>query len=829
MPKIEYIWEVETNQMNIETLSVQLNEALGRRTRLIVTAPPGTGKSTVLPLKMLQAVRGKILMLEPRRVAARQIADRMAWTLGEPAGRTVGYRIRFESKVSSQTRIEVLTEGILTRMLIDDPALEGVGAVIFDEFHERSLASDEALALTRQAQSLLREDLRIIIMSATIDTAALASGLDAEVLVCQARSYPVEIIRTRLQAEPGDVAEMVARTVLQAHSDYGGSILAFLPGEAEILRCAALLEGALGSTRVIPLYGMLSNAEQRFAIAPTPPGERKVVLATPIAETSLTIEGVRIVVDGGFCRRMVVDQRSGLGHLETVRISLDMAVQRTGRAGRLEPGVCYRLWSAATEARMAAVRTPEILEADLSALLLDAAAWGETDILQLPWLTPPPSASVSYARSLLLSLGAISQDGRITQRGREISRMPCHPRIAQMLLSAQGPEDKALAADIAALLDERDPLPELQEAGIELRLEALRQARRSGRQGRWNRILRGARQYLSLAGASEDNGPVNPYAAGALLASAYPERVGRSWNEGVGRFLLSGGEMVELDASDPLCGSEWIVAASMNVRTGGVGRVFLACRVDPADLGALVRRRDIVSWDGKAGMVSARSEERIGAVLLSSKPWSGCPREKILQAVCEAAVKEGRSMFDFTDEVQNLQRRIAAVASWHPELGLPDCGTDAVLAAAGEWGPVFIGKASGVEALRKIDMCEVVWSRLDFGQREAVERLAPARMTVPTGSSIRLEYRQGADAPVLRVRLQECFGLLDTPAVDGGRVPVLMELLSPGYKPVQLTRDLRSFWGGTYFEVRKELRRRYPKHAWPEDPLEALPVRGVKR
>lgn len=756
---------------------------LAQRTRLIVTAPPGAGKSTVLPLTILEAFpEGKILMLEPRRVAARQIAERMAFLLGEPVGKTVGYRIRFETRVSRETRIEVLTEGILTRMLVEDPALEGVSAVIFDEFHERNLQSDEALALTRQAQTLLREDLRIVIMSATIDTEALSKTLDAPVIQSEGKMYPVEIRRGQ-EATPETVAQLVARTVLEAHRHEKGDILAFLPGEAEIRRCADLLASALGDTHICPLYGMLSNERQKSAIAPSAAGERKVVLATPIAETSLTIEGVRVVVDGGLCRRLVVDARSGLSHLETVRISLDMATQRTGRAGRVTPGVCYRLWSAATESRMAAVRSPEILSADLSSLVLDVAAWGESDINQLPWLTPPPSAHVTEAQKLLRSLGAIDSQGAVTAHGKRMDRLPCHPRLAQMQLMADTPELKALAEKLPDLLEERNPS-----------LEALH---------------------------------AHPYDVGRLLASAYPERIGKAWKEGVGQFLLSGGERVAVDPADPLAAEEWIAVASMSGNPGGVGRVFLASPVSLEDLKTMATERDVVLWDHAQGCAVARREKRIGNLLLESRPLSEGVREQLTAVIVEAAKKEGLSMFDFSDEVQNLQRRVGSVAAWHPELELPDLSTDAVLQRAGEWVPLFIGKAISIAQMKKIDLCEVLWSLLSYDRQQAVDRLAPTHIAVPTGSRIRLEYRQGADAPVLRVRLQECFGLTDTPKVDNGKRPVLMELLSPGYKPVQLTSDLASFWSGTYFEVRKELRRRYPKHHWPDNPLEADPVRGT--
>ena len=798
---------------------------LAERGKVIVTAPPGAGKSTVLPLTIADAFpEGKVILLEPRRVAARQVASRMAWLLGEQVGETVGYRIRFESRVSQKTRVEVVTEGILTRMLLDDPALEGVGTVIFDEFHERSLTSDEALALTRQCRALLREDLRLVIMSATIDTSALSSALDAPVVESEGKMYPVEIIHAKEEADAFGCASLVAKTVLQAHRSHAGDILAFLPGEGEIRRAEELLSGNLGDTAIYPLYGLLSNDEQARAIAPSRPGERKVVLATPIAETSLTIEGVRVVVDSGLYRKMVFDPRSGLSHLETVRISLDMATQRTGRAGRVAPGICYRLWNAGTEARMAKIRTPEILEADLAPLVLDAAVWGEKEVENLPWLTPPPRPALVHARELLLSLGAIDEENGITARGKALSKLPCHPRIAAMLLSARTSQEKALAADLAALLEEKDPMAGEGDVSMDRRVDALRHGRNSRQ---WSHIARIARQYAALVKAPVDDTPVNPYDAGRLLAQAYPERIGKAWKEGVGTFQLSGGELVAVDASSPLAGAEWIVAASMHPNAGGVGKVFLASLVAPEDLSAFTRERDVVFWDAKGGTAVARRECRLGAILLSTKPLSGLEREQVQSVICDAIVRNGASMLSFDDEVGNLQRRIAFIALRHPELELPAVDTSSLCADAREWGPLFIGKATTAAELKKIDLCEVIWSRLSYSQQQAMERLAPTHITVPTGSHIRLEYRQGAEAPVLRVRLQECFGLVDTPEVDGS--PVLMELLSPGYKPVQLTTDLRSFWGGTYFEVRKELRRRYPKHAWPENPLEAEPVRSAKK
>lgn len=806
-------------------IAEKVNRALADKGSVIVTAPPGAGKSTLLPLTIADAFpQGKVVLLEPRRVAARQVASRMAWLLGEQVGETVGYRIRFESRVCAKTRVEVVTEGILTRMLLDDPTLEGIGTLIFDEFHERSLTTDEALALTRQCRALLREDLRMVIMSATIDTTSLASALRIPVIESAGKMFPVETLYIKEEADAFNCASLVAKTVLQAHRSHEGDILAFLPGEGEIRRAEELLAGHLGHTAVYPLYGLLSNDEQARAIAPSGPGERKVVLATPIAETSLTIEGVRVVVDSGLYRKLVFDPRSGLSHLETVRISLDMATQRTGRAGRVAPGTCYRLWNAGTEARMEKIRTPEILETDLGPMVLDSAVWGEKEVESLPWLTPPPRPSLLHAKELLRSLGAIDEDGSITARGKALSKFPCHPRIAAMLLWAKTSQEKALAADLAALLEEKDPLAGESDVSIGMRVDALRRGRVSRP---WSRIARTARQYADLVKVPVDDTPVNPYDAGRLLAQAYPERIGKAWKEGVGTFQLSGGELVAVEAADPLAGAEWVVAASMRPSAGGIGKIFLASVVAEEDLAPFTRERDVVFWDAKGGAVVARRERRLGAILLSSKPLSAHVKEQRQEAICDAIVKNGASMLSFDDEVGNLQRRIAFTGLRHPELELPAVDTASLCAAAREWGPLFVGRATTLAELKKMDLCAVIWSRLSYSQQQAVDRLAPTHITVPTGSHIRLEYRQGAEAPVLRVRLQECFGLVDTPTVDG--TPVLMELLSPGYKPVQLTTDLRSFWGGTYFEVRKELRRRYPKHAWPEDPLEAAPVRGIKK
>ena len=813
-------------------LAGTVDALLAERASLVVTAPPGAGKSTLLPVTILNGLgEGKVLMLEPRRLAARQIAERMAWLLGEPVGRTAGYRVRFDSKVSSATRIEVLTEGILTRMLVEDPTLEGVSAVIFDEFHERSLNSDLALALARETQSLVRQDLKIIIMSATIDADAICRELDAPLVEGKGKMFPVSTLYRTPEASSENAAEAVAHVIREAHRDNQGDILAFLPGEADIRRCAELLGTALGETEVCPLYGMLPPEAQRRAILPAENGRRKVVLATPIAETSLTIENIRVVVDSGLCRKQVFNPQSGLSRLETVRISLDMARQRTGRAGRVAPGVCYRLWSATTEARMEDCRRPEILEADLARTALDIAAWGESGPERLPWLTPPPPAAIRHAKRLLEELGAIDGSGAVTARGRRMAALPCHPRIAHMLTGAAGAAQRALAADIAALLEEKDPMT-AGEAGTDLtaRISALRKARRDRREGRtWGRIARIAEQYRALGHIPEDNDDPDPYQVGALVAAAYPERVAKAHKDGCGRFMLSGGECAFLDREDAMAAYEWLAVASLSAREGADGRIFLAAPLDPDDLGDMRTERENMEWDSRRGAVTAQRETRIGALVISAKPISDIPREEINRIICAAAAKEGRSMLDFSDEVGNLQRRVAAVASWHPELSLPDLSADAVLKRAADWLPPFLGKATTVQELKKIDLTQALWSLLDYGQQQAVERFAPSHITVPTGSRIRVEYRQGAELPVLRVRLQECFGLTDTPRVDDGKRPVLMELLSPGFKPVQLTQDLGSFWRDTYFEVRKELRRRYPKHSWPDNPLEAPAVRGTGR
>ena len=875
-------------------IAVGVNEALHTNSSLVVTAPPGAGKSTLLPLTILSSLGEgeKILMLEPRRLAARHIAERMAQMLGEQVGETVGYRVRFESRVSKRTRIEVLTEGILTRMIVDDATLDGVSVVIFDEFHERSINSDLALALTRQAQQIIRPDLKVVIMSATIDASNICAALQAPLIESEGRMFPVELHYADEDTDPRDIAAAAASTTIEAYKKYEGDILVFLPGQAEIERCFELLSksqhlnisggalvssapttpqhlnttpsqhlntsgGALVSSAqttpqpittttphhltIHPLYGNLSPEDQRRAIAPSAPGERKIVIATPIAETSITIEGVRVVIDAGLCRQVVFDARTGLSHLETVRISMDMATQRMGRAGRVAEGVCYRLWKKASEHLMAEQRRPEIEEADLAPMVLDTAAFGESDAEALPWLTMPPRAGVFKAKELLTALGAIDKNGNITSIGKRMATLPCHPRIARMILattnlttSTSHHNNTSLACDIAALLEEKDPLSETGGTDLTLRLSALRAARRKKQLGRWQRIAKIAAEYRRMAHTDEDNRDPVPTEVGLLVAYAYPERIAHSTNS-IGGYRLASGANVQLDAADQQSAHSWLAIASLYSAPGTTGRVFLAAPIAPDDLEKeFVKEVDNIAWDTKQGCVVMQREQRIGKLMLSQKPIHDADKERLKGIVCEAMKKDGLTMMAWSEKaVEQVQRRVAQVAAWHPELALPDVSTEYLLSTAADWLPFYLEEGgrvkTSVQELRKLNLAEIIWNILPYEAQLEVDRLAPTHIEVPTGSHIRIDYRSGAEAPVLSMRLQECFGMERTPCVNDGRQPLLMELLSPGFKPVQLTQDLASFWQGTYFEVRKELRRRYPKHYWPENPLEAEAVRGVKR
>lgn len=799
----------EYGMLPVAEIAEAVNESLRVRPRLVVTAPPGAGKSTLLPLSILEDMdEGRILMLEPRRLAARQVAERMASMLGESCGATVGYRMRLDTRVSAQTRIEVITEGILERMLVEDPALEGVGVLIFDEFHERSLASDMALAFALEAQEVIRPDLRIVIMSATINAEELCARLEAPLIRSQGRIHEVRIVYGE-DYDPRECALVTARAVSRVHKREHGDILAFLPGEGEIARCAELLGDKLADTDVLPLYGRLSAEGQRRALIPSRDGRRRVVLATPVAETSLTIEGVSCVVDSGLCREMRFDPSSGLSRLVTVSVSLDMAGQRAGRAGRLGPGVCYRLWSRAAEHRMRECRSPEILSADLAPVLLSVAAWGEKEPRRLPWLSPPPAGHWQSAADLLRSLGAVDAEMRLTAMGRRMAGIPCHPRLARMLAESGDERSAALACDIAALLEERDPVDDPDDADICTRVDMLRRQRGSRGPLRWRRIADAAARYRRLVRCGEDNAPCARENAGSLIAIAYPERLAMRSEDG--RYRLAGGDYVTLGDNDPLAAYEWLAVAS------AMKRVTLAAPVEKVAVEAMGEWVENIGWDNRSGRVVARRELRAGVLVLGSRPLERLSAETVAEAVSRVAPKYGLSMFDFNEDVQRLQTRIATVAGWHPEMELPQVDTERLLATAGEWLPLYIGKAMTAQELRKIDMCEVIWGLVGYDNRMTVERLAPSTLRLPGGRNARIDYRAGADDPVVRARLQDCFGLKETPRLDDGRRPVLMELLSPGFKPVQLTKDMEGFWRTTYFEVRKELRRRYPRHAWPDE------------
>lgn len=819
---------------DIDLPVIEILEDIKRRLRavntLIVNAPPGAGKSTVVPLDLLnlQELAGqKIIMLEPRRLAARTIAERMASLLGEDVGETVGYRIRFENRTGKKTRIEVVTEGILTRMLHADNSLEGVGAVIFDEFHERSIFADVALALCREAQQILRPDLRIVVMSATLNLPQLSELLQAPVVQSEGRQFPVEIIHTG-ENDVRMLPELAAQTVIRAIREQEGDILTFLPGEGEIRKCEKILLDERLPVEIHPLYGMLPKNKQLAAIFPSRQGTRKIILATSIAETSLTIEGVKVVVDCGFARTSRFDPRSGLSRLETVQISKDSADQRAGRAGRLGPGVCYRMWSRATQEQLAEHRTPEIMEADLADLVLDLAQWGITDPNQLSWLSPPPKGAVLQASELLHSLDAL-EGSKITLLGKELHRLPCHPRIAHMLILARKEGNVSLATDLAAVLEERDPLGKDAGIDINLRIEALRKQRAENRLSKkMKRIEKIAESYRQIINCKVSNEAVNPYETGLLLVYAYPERIACARLGNNAQFQLANGRIAMAGHRDDLAHEPWLAVAHLNAREG-MGTIFLASPLNPTDLAPLVKSREVINWDSKKGTLNAVSELWIGSIVLQSKPLPNPDPSLLQKAISDAIKKDGEHLLNFTDEVVQWQNRILSLRKWNPEQNWPDVSTQLLLHSNAEWLSPYLSTIRKADDLKKIDLLNVLQYSLAPELQSQLNELAPARLKVPSGSAVKIDYQPNGAPPVLAVRLQEVFGLADTPKVNGGKLGVLMHLLSPGFKPVQVTSDLRSFWNNTYFEVKKELKRRYPKHAWPDDPWTEEAVRGVKR
>lgn len=812
-----------------------LKQALAHHPTVILQAPPGAGKSTVLPLELLDEpwlAGQKILMLEPRRLAARQVAARMAALLGEEIGQTVGYRVRFENRVGRQTRLEVLTEGILTRRLQHDPTLEGVGLVIFDEFHERSLQADLGLALSREVQGALREDLRLLVMSATLDGESLSRALsEAPVITAQGRQYPVEL--HYLSRDPaGHLTATAAGAVSRALERHEGDVLVFLPGVGEILRTEKLLRERHPELRVLPLYGDLPLAAQQEAIVPDPTGRRKVVLSTSVAETSLTIEGVRVVVDSGFSRLPRFDARSGLTRLETVRVTRDSADQRAGRAGRLGPGVCYRLWSPATHATLLPQRRPEILEADLASLVLELAQWGVRDVSALNWVTPPPPGAVRQARTLLEELGALSGDA-LTERGREMLEWPTHPRLAHLLIESRALGVGALAADGAALLEERDPLLRESGADLTLRVAALRnwRARRGDLHGAdpgaLARIERLSEQWRGRLGVGAENLEPDPHHIGLLLALAYPDRIARMREGQPLRYRLSGGRGVRLADTDPLQGEPWLAVAHLDAG-GEEGRIFLAAPVRPEDLEPLARTVEVVAWDARAGGLVAQRERRVGEVALSLEPLERIPDAERVRVLGQVVRSEGLALLPWTENLRQWQARVLSLRAWRPEENWPDVSDARLLETLEDWLGPWLGVVSRREDFARLDLAGILAAFLPWPLPARLDELAPTRLTVPSGSSIKLSYSPDGSPPVLAVRIQEMFGLADTPRVNRGHTPVLLHLLSPAYRPVQVTQDLRSFWANTYPEVRKELRGRYNKHPWPEDPWNAEPTRKAK-
>lgn len=807
----------------------QVKSQLSKANSLIIQAPPGAGKSTLLPLNLLDEpwlAGKKIIMLEPRRLATKTIAQRMASMTNTKLGDLIGYRIRFESAISGNTRLEVITEGILTRMLHSDNALEDVGLVIFDEFHERNLHSEVALALCREVQQVLRPDLRILLMSATIDAKVLSGLLKSTVIESKGRQYPVEVNYIN-EVDEYAIGEDAARQIIPLTKVHTGDFLVFLPGQGEIRKAQEILRKALPDDLVLPLYGQLSPGDQNRAIMPQPSGKRKIVLSTDIAETSLTIEGVTVVVDSGFTKSSKFDPRSGLSRLVLHRISKDSADQRSGRAGRLTAGHSYRLWTKAIQNQLNEYRTPELMEADLTGLVLDMKAWGKQDIRAMTWLTPPPAGTLALAEKTLESLAAIV-DGELTPHGKEVHQLPTHPRIAHMLINAEETDQLGLATDIAAILDERDPLGPDAGVDLNLRIEALRRFRKHNVSiPRVKKIEKMATSYRRMFSIAPDNGPVDPWQTGLLLAYAYPERIAAARPGNNAQFQLANGKIAQIGHKDDLAHESWLAVAHVDAREG-MGKIWMAAPINPKDLAPMLKTKEVLKWDRKKGGLQAHSEIRIGSIILGTRPLEKYPSGDVTKAILQAIREDGEYLLDFNGEVEQLILRVESLKQWNPDQSWPDWSIATLCEKPETWIAPYLEGIQKNDDFKKLNISQILLHSLDFEQQNELEKLAPSAIKVPSGSKITLEYRK-EDLPLLAVRLQELFGLLETPTVNNGKVNVLIELLSPGYKPVQLTQDLKSFWQNGYFEVKKELKRRYPKHEWPEDPHQAKAISGVKR
>ncbi|MGE7958383.1 ATP-dependent helicase HrpB [Pseudomonas sp. NPDC089530] len=832
------------NSLPIDEVLPALREALATRHEAVLEAPPGAGKTTRVPLALLNEpwlAGQRILILEPRRLAARAAAERLASELGEKVGETVGYRIRLDSKVGPNTRIEVVTEGILTRRLQDDPALEGVGLLIFDEFHERSLDADLALALSLNGRDLFRDEqpLKILLMSATLEGERLAGLLDdAPILRSQGRMFPVDV-RWGRPFQPGEFIEpRLVQTLLEALNDESGSVLVFLPGQAEIRRVHQQLADALGERSDIllcPLHGELDLAAQRAAIEPAPVGKRKVVLATNIAETSLTIDGVRVVVDAGLARVPRFDPGSGMTRLDTQRISRASATQRAGRAGRLEPGVCYRLWSQDQHEQLAAYGSAEILQADLAGLALQLARWGVAPA-QLVWLDVPPSAAYAQAQDLLERLGALmaqaGEDWKLTPHGQAMAELPAHPRIAHLLLRGQALGLANMACDVAALLGERDIL---RGGGADLhsRLVLLSGEERAARgaQGGVQRARQLARQYRGYLRGQPGEAvadPDHPRWLGALLALAYPDRVAQQRRPGGAEYRLANGRAALFSETDSLMKQPWLVVADLGSRQGQrEERIYLAADFDPAlfdsVLAEQVRSVDQLDWDEREGVLRAERQRKVGELVLSREPLTGLDEAARSQALVNLVRRKGLEMLPWTPELRQWQARVALLRQLDlqakGESEWPDVSDAALLKGLENWLLPYLGKVSRLSHFANLELAGIVHNLLPWPLPQCLDELAPHHLTVPSGSSIRLDYSE--QPPILAVRLQELFGLAETPRIAGGRQVVKLHLLSPARRPVQVTQDLANFWRSTYAEVKKDLKGRYPKHYWPDDPLVA--------
>jgi ATP-dependent helicase HrpB len=824
--------------MNYPVLEVldDLRKKLGETNTAILQAPPGAGKSTILPLQLINEpwlAGKKIIMLEPRRLAARSVAMRMAELLEQEIGKTVGYRVRFETKVSTQTRIEVVTEGILTRMIQSDNSLESCGLLIFDEFHERSLQADLALALSLQIQQILRSDIRILIMSATLDTGSLSELLNAPVITSMGRQHPV----TLKYIAPDSNAHLtinVGKVVRKALQEERGDILVFLPGAGEIQRAAQLLEDQNIGATIHTLYGDLPFKKQQQAILPDANGLRKVVLSTSIAETSLTIEGISVVIDCGLARVPRFDPRSGLTRLETIRVTRDSADQRTGRAGRLGAGVAYRMWNEREQSNLAASRKPEILEADLAPLMLEMANWGVININELTWVTPPPPGAVSQAVELLHELGALEK-GKITDRGIQMAKLPTHPRLAHMFIEAlqMGKRYAAIAADIASVLEERDPLAKEAGADLSLRVEVLRKWRKgervTGDKNVLDRIERLASSWRKLLKIEESNDLIADTEVGKLVMEAYPERIGRQLEKHGERYKLLNGRIAKLPPNDQLTRVTWLSIAELDAGLSGEGKIYHAAPIDESDLLHHAHDVENIFWDPERKMVAGTLDKKFGNLVLSSKPVTKISGESRVAVLLEQIRKDGLKMIGWGENEIEWQSRIMSLKKWRPDEEWPDVTDESLLQVLHQWLEPFVGDIYKQSELQKINLHEVVQAILPWELNTKVDKFAPQRIEVPSGSNIKIAYSMDGAPPVMEVRLQEVFGLADTPTVNDGRQKVMLHLLSPGYKPVQVTQDLKSFWNTTYHEVRKELRMRYPRHSWPEDPWTAQAIRGAKK